>query len=255
MPLSEHEWSTLIAEERLNLDKIATVLTIEKELKGGNHGTPLQVVCDDNRRYALKLLSSVRPRHGYTLAAEQVVGRLGILIGASVTQPSRVAVSASLLTAFPDAGPRIAGLGHASIFLDGRQLVEVRQNQPLSPPNKQGREANAALSVLYGIVGASDKQVLRDTNTLEIFSHDHGLFLPGNENWSATTLANPLPFALDPWFEDPDPDKVRKVQIRMKSISDHDIAGIVASIDETWGVLEGDIVALAQFLATKRDMM
>jgi len=254
MPLSDSEWTTLIGQSRARLEPTLTVQDIEGLLTGGNSGKPMQVICTDQMRYALKLNDSTNPSHGRTLATEQVVGRLGQLLGAPTVQPARVLCPQELLSNFVETGNRVAGLGHASRFLDRRQLREDR-GQPLQPVTKKNREDHARLGVLYGWIGAGDHQVLRDTQTDEIFSHDHGLFLPGGGNWGKTNLIAGTPLVPDPWFLDPDPSNVIEASMQIKALTDAQIAGAIAYVDASWGVGDDDLIALANYLSARRDML
>jgi hypothetical protein len=121
------------------------------------------------------------------IIAEQVVGRLGSAIGASVGDVTLVDVPPELIRINPKMQHMPPGLSHGSHSL----LAEVNEdkkgieNQHL-PAN---RSRFSLLAVLYGLFEPSDIQLFYRKRAPElVHSFDHAYFFPGSQNWTATSL-------------------------------------------------------------------
>ena len=197
--------------------------------------------------YAVKLNRPDQPR---ARSSDQVVGRLGLAIGAPVVDVGLMDVPAAYLP--PAVDPAWAGIGHASVLiLDATDRMDVQHVAP-------NADRFGALAVLYTWAsqqGNADRQVIYDRMTHVMYSVDHGHFLPPENGWRATTLDHePNPTVLDPWVMASGIDllRCRMAESRLASLKRRDIAAAVAAIPAAWAVPTADQVALCRFLWRRR---
>ncbi len=102
----------------------------------------------------------------------------------------------------------------------------------------------------------TDHQIVVRTADQQVFSVDHGLFLPGNHNWTAASLATAAPATLDPQFA----QHLERAELdaavdRLRVVSDAAIARVLAGVPPTWGAGDSMLTALAGYLAERRDRL
>ncbi len=185
------------------------------------------------------------------LTTERAVGILGRAIGAPVPEIALVDFSA-LLAVESQLSHFLPTVAHGSNI-----VPNVRDRRPpVEPPaNERNRRAYAALAVLYGWFQGGDHQWLVTLDTSDVYSADHGHFLPGGPAWSSTSLATAGEPAPDQsWSAYVRPADLTEVGRRLAQVSDEVIAAAVAQPLQ-WGAPIAELVALCSFLSSRRDKM
>lgn len=212
---------------------------------------PLLVVTDDEKEYVAKPMWTKPPPNRYQLGADFVVGRLGALMTAPVA-PVQVLRFHAVLGANYSLESFTPGFCHGSELLP--KVVDSYQFERID----QNRERFAKLALLYGWMGASDRQYqYQRVAPYYVFSCDHGEFLSGKVSWVAGML--------DPEFEPKavadnhivsgaglKTDDLTAASIPLRRISDTDIVNTIASIPEEWGINTLEREALRAFLVRRR---
>lgn len=248
-------WEARIAQAMATPPPVLTLDTPRRRLKGISKAA--LAICNDDRLYAVKGCQV-----GRTLVADQVVGRLGAAIGAPVAEVALVDVPEWLIEAPMSAlgtstGSIVhfkPGVGHGSLFIpdctDSRDLVHEHTDE--------NRDRFAILAVLYGWTGADDRQLLYENRPPHrVHSVDHGFFF-GGPDWTIETLTQssaPVPdpwICASPWVES---SRIEVMLARLHDVSDDTIAAAVAAPPEAWGITLVERIALAEYLARRRDAL
>lgn len=211
---------------------------------------PVQVGCSDGLVYMIKGCQI-----GRAAINEQIVGRLGRALGAPVATVSFVRVPRELVEIEPAMGHIKPGLAHGSIWID--RCTDREWYTPTDAEANNSR--HACLAVLNGWLVANDAQVIYYTEEPRlVFSVDHGNFFPGGPDWTIKSLGAAKP---------PKPDAmlleacslpggyVRSVGPILAAVSDFAIAGAIASVPEECDISLEESVALAEFVASRRDYL
>jgi hypothetical protein len=208
---------------------------------------PVRLACDDGNEYVVK------SRHaGRVIVTEQIVGRIGITAGAPVGVPCLVNGPASLIKAEPEMAHMRSGLAHGSKWIPGCTQGGVDHCS-------ENRERFAELALLYGWAIAADHQFIYENDAPRaVYSVDHGGFFAGSTGWTAETLANAPAAVPDPMIvtgcglTDQDLDQARS---RLTVVDDEAIAAAVAAPPNNWGMTTDERLAVAEYLATRRDAL
>jgi hypothetical protein len=193
---------------------------------------------------------------GRQIVNDQLVGRLGVLLGAPVAPVGIVDVD-EILTNDPDE-PEVAyfesGLAHASLVIpdcnDDRDIRRY-QGQPVN------RSRFALLCVLYGWVGANDHQFLyKIKHPNAVYSVDHGHFFPGGPNWTIQDLLEAPEAYLDQKILEICRFQELEFQgalMALVKLSDEDILRAVSRPPAEWGITIDERVALVAYLVKRRE--
>lgn len=192
---------------------------------------------------------------GRQIINDQIVGRLGVLLGAPVP-PIYIAEVDECLTNDPDE-PEYhyfhSGLAHASQLISGcmddRDIFRY-----------QGQLANrsrfARLSVLYGWVEASDRQFIYKSSSPNIvYSVDHGNFFPGGPNWTTGDLVWSSRAVLDPTIARScrfQATEIQEALTALAEVSEREILETVARPPAEWGITIDERVSLVAYLVYRR---
>jgi hypothetical protein len=204
------------------------------------------VICDDGRKYVIKRASLGRP-----LVGEHVVARLGLRIGAPCMEVCLATLSGELIALDPKLARFASGPAHASIFVDG--LQEIRNiTHAVHPLN---RTRFAMLYILFSWAHASDHQYLYELKPPNlVYSHDHGLFFSGAQNWTAAGLTSSHIPKLDATFQSLafTAQDLALGRTELESVTDAEIAGVVNAVPLAWGATGDDLNALIAYLCARR---
>lgn len=185
-PLSP-DWPKLIHDALAATTRTApTAHTVLKVLP--SYSRPAIVAADDGREYAIK-----GPHLMRATVNEQIVGRLGQVIGAPVPEISFVSLPEPLAAdlrgkalAPGDSLARVTqGLFHGLEFIpDCSDRVWIQSvDEPANLPRF------AALAVMYGWFPAGDQQLIyANTKPHLVYSVDHGHFFAGGPDWTVGSL-------------------------------------------------------------------
>jgi hypothetical protein len=213
----------------------------------GGYSQAAVIDCDNGRRYVVK-----GQQVGRALVADHIVGRLGQLIAAPVAEVDLVTVSTELIDGSFSVQHFKPGIGHGSAFArgyyDGWGIEHIAE--------EENQERFALLAVLFGWVLADDQQFLyRTTPPHLVLSVDHGHFFAGGPDWTIGTLATAPASVPDNWiisFAAVSSAAIRTAIMRLHSVTDAQIAEVVAAPPDSWGIDMEERVALAQYLAQRR---
>lgn len=240
------------AKIQIAAEKRATpvdALDFHRVLKGATGAVLLD--CSDGELYAVKGIHRKRE-----LWAEQIVSHLGIAMEAPVASVGLVRVPQEMIDDKPvEFRHYRAGVSHGSLL-----IADCTDRLPLEPyADEHNRHRLAQLAILWGLVISSDPQIVRLKQTPEsIFSVDHGESFPKGVRWSQDTLDKAPKAAPDVATRMLCGIKDREIIMactKLRRVSDTDIAAAVASPPDEWGVELSHRVALAEFLAARRDVM
>lgn len=257
MPLDDSDWLDLIVAHRSSLDERIDVVTAIRHI-GGAMGAPWLSRANDGRLYAVKFQQSGNHALTRSFICEQVVSRLGALIGAPVPEVVVANCPPAVVSLTQGFGPRCEGACHASLYL-GDGAVDEKPPQP--PRSDLDRIGYAKLSLLYGWFSvSSDHQVIRMPPTAVSFagtvvSVDHGLFLPSGANWTVLDLENEPPPTPDSVFVLPDAATLAETRMKIRAVTDSDIARALAHVDTAWNASDAELVSLGKYLSSRRGVI
>jgi hypothetical protein len=215
---------------------------------------PQKFRCDDGHLYAVKFRNNPHGG-GRAVATEQIVGLFGALISAPVAEVRLVTVTSELLAAlnivFNGGEPAAAGVHHGSRWADGySDRADVRYVD-------ENRQAFAALRILYSwLFCAGDHQfIYRNAEPHDVLSVDHSYFLPDGTGWSAQLLRERQgQVELDPFFDSLalKQEDATDTLDRLARLQRAEIARVVATPPDDWGLSDDDRVALAEYAEARR---
>ena len=245
----EEDWRALI--EAASEDPPPARTAVEWIEGLGTASQPQKFICGDTALYLVKFANNPHG-DGKGNVTEQVVALAGALIGAPVPEATLVEVSAELLGALqlPDfAGP---GLHHGSRWAHGysdrQHLAYVDEN----------RERFGALDILYAwMLCVGDHQwIYRNEPPHEVLSVDHTSFFPGGPAWTAEGLraesTHPAPDPTLATLNLTPTDRGPALE-RLRAVRNADLARVVAAPPSEWGISPDERVAVAAYLAGRRD--
>lgn len=183
MAVTRADWNGLVAAARIDEADISLIAPLAQSSRGGSGA--FQGRGDDGNRYWLKPLNNCQGP--MVPATEQIIGRVGELIGA----PTCIARTARIPTQlagweFRPGHALASGIAHASLAIEN--AVETHQMQRRA--NDENARRHAFLLALYDWCWGGDPQWLMDLSRDSAFhSHDHGWYLPPNgPRWDEAEL-------------------------------------------------------------------
>ena len=217
--------------------------------------------CDDGSHFAVKLRQNDHG-DGRAISTEQIVPRLGQLVGARVPEASLIQLQEDMIDFLEEkkAGgldinfTPAPGLHHGSMWAFRYSDREgVRGDEYL-------RESHAALQVLYSWIGCEgDHQVIySEEPPHEVLSVDHSMFFPGGLGWTPETLKERATSVTRDSFFDPagiDSSHRQAALDRLEALSVQDLARAVAAPPEEWGVTVEERIAIVEYLFVRRDLV
>lgn len=204
------------------------------------------VRCDDGRNYVIKRCTLGRP-----LVAEHVVGRLGVHIGAPCMEVAFAQVTPALIALDPKLARFAGGIAHATVEVPG--VSEYKGVQHAAFP--QNRERFARLQVLFSWMLAADHQFMYELAAPHlVYSHDHGKFFAGQENWTAQTLTAAAPIQLDGVLSAIGftPAELKGAVGGLRATTDVELAEAVGFVPPAWNVPPADLAALVDYVRLRR---
>lgn len=243
----EERWERLLREATLGTPVVA-----QSFVKAWpTFSRPVSIEGDDGHSYVVKGLRTDQPAMPHAITTERTAGLLGQALGAPVPDVVLVDVS-GLVAVEPAMAHMIPGVVHGT-----RELDHCSERLAVTAPGTdRNKKVFAGLAVLYGWFQAADHQLVATMDPPgDVYSVDHGHFLPGGPTWSAATLLSASPPAPDPNFAPHTrPADLEEVARRLEQIDDRGIAQALGQ-PTSWGVPLADRVALGQYLSSRRVKM
>lgn len=224
-------------------DVVRAVMPLRQSTAGGSGS--FMVLGEDQLRYWCKPLNNFQtPRLPVT---EQIVGRLGRLIGAPVCDCKLISLDEIEGWEIRQGTGRLVESGYAH----GSQAVEpsLETRELKFRSDDDNRRRHCGLYALSDWLYCGDLQWLRATDQENAyFSHDHGFFLTGPE-WTRESLAacgvEPGPITLDP--AQLDPGEINRLGGALEGLSSADIEAAISGLPTSWPVSDEELAAVAQF--------
>jgi len=181
---------------------------------------------------------------------EQIVGRLGRLVGAAVCDVGLVEIPKELSSWSYRPGHRLAaGYAHASRALD--DVLETRQVRHLHEDDNGNRITT--LSILADWCWASDQQWLYATKEENrYYSHDHGHYFPGGPGWTIASLKNQPTTTCVTGMALTHRGSADAVVARLEALGSVAIAEAISALPATWPVSNYELAELITFLNARR---
>jgi hypothetical protein len=216
---------------------------------------PVALKCDNNNIYVVKCRQPGNPAMARAISNEQMVGRLGTLMHASIPATAQVDVPTELIANQPEMAHMTPGLAHGSLF--SNDLTDRMDVSHLDVPENRNRFA--IFAVLYGWVVAADHQFFYTKSVPHlVYSVDHAYFFPGQQAWTVQSLAQAAA---------PEPDQrivqtcnltqpeVHAALRQLFAIDQEALACTVALPPDEWGLTVDERLALLEFLIRRREVL
>lgn len=208
---------------------------------------------DDGGRYWCKALNN--PQHPRVPINEQVVARLGELIGAAVCSPALVYISEDLARSGWEFRPGVQlerGWVHGSRAVDG--VIETYSLDHRGDDDNAVR--HASFYALHDWLAGSDPQwLIAGGEQNRYYSHDHGhYFAPTGPAWTADALrqhvADTFTLPFDP--AGLDDSELQRLAAALDALSRQDIAVSLAKLPTDWPIEDHELDALLEFVDLRR---
>ena len=218
---------------------------------GGASGAFLGIDCNSKQWWVKPLNNGLWEQ---TIVTDYIVGKLGILIGASVCDVAVVVINEDLEDQVfrPASGLKLqAGLAHGSRHLE--DAIEKRSNL-LHRDRDDNSRRHAGLFALYDWCWGDDDQWLHcGSQDMATFSHDHGLYLPrrqGERGWTVDALEENRETPHMPKWDRTglDENEIARITTRFRNMSPAEIEEILCTVPSSWPVSDNELTALRNFL-------
>ena len=247
------EWAGLVSGRN---DDFQDLYVVAPEAAGTTWSGPFRATASNGLSYFVKSLQTCPAGQQASLAVEQIVARVGALIGAPVCETSLIRIPGALAgTAIRQGFPPLQeGLAHASRALD--HADEAGRPALVDRAKDDNSRRHVGVYALYDWCFGSDPQWLYDQDSdRTIYSHDHGLYLPphGNGGWTRQALVDNV----DRANELPDlrvglsSEAVKRTALALEAITRNDLVQVLCSIPASWPVKNSELQELGWFLETR----
>lgn len=232
---------------RVEGDGVAAVLPLRRSTHGVS--ASFMVRADDGADYWCKAVNN--PSSARIPANEQIAGRLGLLIGASVADPTLVKLDGIAGWEFHAGRVVESGWAHGCAAVDG--AFETRSLDHRGDDHNRVR--HAGFYALMDWLAGGDQQWLYSSSAENAyFSHDHGHFFPGGPDWTQQALAATGTAARQLGVA---PDGLDKTELNrladaIEAATRGQIDDVLSKIPAAWPVSDEELAALAAFLESRR---
>lgn len=238
-------WNGVLAGRRPERADVEMQMALSPSNQGGS-GTFLAKASNGNR-YWVKVLNN--PQGIKVPITEQIVGRVGTLIGAPCCTVQTISIPPELAGwEFRPGAQLQPGIGHASMAMEN--VLEVRQLGHRSDDANSRR--HALVHALYDWCWGEDAQWLvavGDENRYH--SHDHGWYLPpSGPDWTHDALMGALdtPKELASDWAGISKDTALFVASRLEVVSRDQLITALAGIPRDWPVTDFELESVGFFL-------
>jgi hypothetical protein len=186
---------------------------------------------------------------------DQVVGRLGRLLEAPMGEVALVKIPKELVVVERELEHIPPGIAHGCRWIPGCTEREGIAHRDI-PEN---RTRFARLAIVYGWVLANDHQFIYQNQPPHlVHSVDHGHFFPGGPEWRVKNLQGNFGTQPDSHIVNTcclTREEVSDATRRLEVVTEDDIAEAVAMPAEEWALSTDERVALAIYLAERRERL
>jgi len=238
------DWQGLVHDRSDLSDALIVELPLEPSPRGGS-GTFLAVASDQQRWWVKPQNNLQSPR---VIVTENIVGRAGALIDAPVCEVTVVRIPEELAGWEFRPGAKLeAGLVHASLAIE--DALEVGQLDYRKRDDNRRRHAGV-FAIYDWCWGADDQWLHCESDDRKIYSHDHGMYLPGGPSWDEASLSAQVDTPHQPVYATNglDPDALVGFAGRLEALSRDDLVALVSAIPASWSASDRDLEALGLFL-------
>jgi hypothetical protein len=208
---------------------------------------PVILECNDGREYVVKGQNA-----GRQIVNEQIVARLGLLLGAPIPETKIVEIPDELIKLEKKLAHIHSGTAHGSLYLRDTYFDRCL----IATSEDVNRLRLALLAVLYGWAGANDQQYLFTNKPPRlIYSIDHGHFFPNSPNWTANDLATAQNAQLDPVLVSAcnfTPLEIDQALEALVNINEGEIIDAVAYPPTEWGITIDERTMMLQYLIKRQ---
>ena len=230
-----------------NPDGVSAQAPLRKNAGGGS-GSFL-VRADNGRRYWCKTLNNVQGER--VPLNEQVVAKMGLLIGAPVCEPNLVYMPQDLAGwKFRDDREIEVGWAHGSLAVD----LAVETHDLANRASDDNARRHVGIYALYDWAVGSDPQWLTAGTDFEYHSHDHGHYFPNGPAWSAESLSQAAASvcALGVPATGLDTAEVNRVADRLAAVTEQEVVHCVSNVPAEWPVTDDELEAVVDFVYGRR---
>lgn len=207
---------------------------------------PVLLRCADDQNYMVKGMQA-----GRQIINDQIVARLGMMLGAPVGEPQLIYIPAELIEIEPRLAHISPGAAHGTLLIpqcdDHIELIAT------SEPNNRTRLAH--LAVLYGWIVPGDRQFLFSMSPPRIiYSVDHGHFFPNGPDWKIEDLLNASFPILPECFSGCSltTEELSEALDSLAAVTVAQIIQAVASPPDEWGLTIEERVQLVHYLIRRQ---
>jgi hypothetical protein len=237
--MTADEWRAAIQADHVR-PRTVRAFTFLKSWQSASR--PAALSCDDGATYVAK--GSQNQRMCFN---DHVVGRLGVLLDAPVAEVVFVDV-----TDLVRIEPQMSHFAPDALAHGTRELRDCGERLTFEYAHvAENRSRFGALCVLYSWAGSNDHQMIYENGGIHlVHSVDHGHFFPNGPNWTAAALQAAAPAVLDPAFGSCGLVEAEMAQSkqRLREVTELQIASVVASPPDVWGVTMAERVVMADYL-------
>lgn len=250
MAIATEEWAGLLKGRRTDSYSIKLIAVLQNESVERGGSRPFQGLASDKQIYWIKMLSNNQtPRVPVT---EQVISRVAALIDAPVCEVSLINISEDFDEEKLGNGTTLkSGIAHASKHIEHNIFDKTYEPQHRNKDDNRARHAR--YFAMFDWCWGEDKQWLYDThNDMSMYSHDHGLFLPGNSNWTSESLLAHVdePHPLEASTNNLSPE-LMDVADNLDEVHRQQLVDVLATVPKSWPVTDEELELLGWFLESR----
>jgi len=239
------DWAGLLSGQRVGTAEVALKAPLIQSTAGGS-GAFLGLA-DNHHRYWIKPLNNLQGQR--VPAIEQIVGRVGALIGAAICAGKTISIGRELEGWEFRPGRQLeAGVAHAS-----RHVEEVGETRVLDHRvDDDNPQRHLSLAALHDWCWGSDTQGLLALNDeFRFYSHDHGCYLPPlGPDWTIEVLEAEVdaPHELAMSREAITRPLVEGMAARLEAVTREQLRGALVAIPSGWPVTDQELECVGFFL-------
>lgn len=251
------QWERIIA--RASKRRPIPIEMVEFRHKWDTDSKPAILVDAFRQEYVVKALQIGHSHIHRVIVSEQIVGHIGIQIGAAVGVPVLIHVPQSLIDMNPSLQEPYSfrpGTAHGSVRLpDCTDRGNFGQFE--SPEN---RFRSAMLAVLYGLLGCfADHQVIYEKQPPNrVYSVDHGHFFSGGPLWTTDTLRDTPLVEVDATITQQcglTEQDIMTARCSLQALQNKHIAYAIAMPPDEWQFPITERGEMAYYIANRRDQL